>query len=60
MFIERAGQFYEAGLVYCKVTRQLKYIEAHSGQNYLINIMLCLSNFEVFVGIFMLCVYNVI
>ena len=37
------------------MTRQLKNMEAHSGQNYLINVMLHLSNFKVFVIIFMLC-----
>ena len=40
--------------------RQLKSMEAHSGENYLINVMLCLSNFKVFVFIFMLCACNII
>ena len=36
-------------------------MEAHSGQNYLINVILCLSNFrKVFVVIFMLCARNII
>ena len=48
-----------SGLVYFKVTRQSKRMEAHSGQNYLINVMLCLSNFKVFVVIFMLSACNI-
>ena len=35
-------------------------MEAHSGQNYLINVMLCLSNVKVFVVIFVLCACNII
>ena len=57
--IHRARGAVLRGLVYCKVTRQLKSMEAHSGQNYLINVMLCLSNLKVFVVIFMPCAFNI-
>ena len=42
------------------MTRQLKSIEAYSSKNYLINVMLCLSNFKVLAVIFMLCACNII
>ena len=35
-------------------------VEAHFGQNYLINVMLCLSNFKISVVIFMLRACNII
>ena len=35
-------------------------MEAHSGQNCLINVMSCLSNFKVLVVIFTLCPFNII
>ena len=35
-------------------------MEAHSGQNYFINVMLCLSNFKVFVVIVTLSAFNII
>ena len=37
-----------------------KFVEAHSGQNYLIDTMLRLSNFKVFVVIFTFCSFNII
>ena len=40
-----------------EVSEKLDSMEAHSGQNYLINVMLCLSNFKVFVVIFTLCAF---